>query len=576
MKIGFDTLAAAGLLDEQRPLNLRDQADMAFGVGNWGKGEQRFGFMEGDPSDILARNAKRPTKGHLGDWWGSDGMGAYCARDVAYTHLLYEYQRPALREQQGLARLLKYLVLPGLAAFTEVERNGLYLDADFMGRSELSLTRFATALKGLVVDTVDPGLMAEWVERANAKTKKGAPSAPAGDVLGNEHFLRAWIFTDPRGLGLPVTKRTEKRGEPSVDAGALKDLQHPAMVKLQRLQKALKNCGFFDQWREWMCDCGRIHPYYNVLAASSERDDDSGGTVTGRRSCDKPNAQQIPRKGMMRGCIAAPPGYVFLEVDYSQLEVRIMAWLSEDETLLDVYERGGDVYIHFASIRYGIPEAEITKAQRQSAKPFVLGLIYGMQARSFRKYAHSMFGIEMTDAEAEEGHALFFRTYPGVLRFHEQQKMVVARDLQVMSPTGRIRHLVNILSLDKWERLKAERQSINSPDQGTGADMTLAAMIDMMGLGGFPEGRLLPEDEVRIVGDVHDALLFELRVDTWRENARLILQAMEVPRILTETLGVQIPVRMVAEGTVGPRWGRGKKFALETLDAVEIDEEWAA
>ncbi len=97
--IGFDTLAAAGLLDEARPLSLKDQVGVALGIDNWGKGAQRFGFLEGAPHEILARDATRPTKAHLGDWNGPEGMGAYCARDVAYTHLLYEYQRPQLREQ---------------------------------------------------------------------------------------------------------------------------------------------------------------------------------------------------------------------------------------------------------------------------------------------------------------------------------------------------------------------------------------------------------------------------------------------------------------------------------------------
>ena len=572
MTVGFDTLAAAAMLDETAPLSLRDQAGTALGVDNWGKGVQQFGYMEGDPADILARDATRPVKSNLGDLWGEEGMATYCARDVAYTHMLYEYQRPLLMEQQGVAKLLKYLVLPSLEAYAEMEWNGLYLDPDQVGRSTLALQRQEVALVGLLLDVIDPTLMAEWVGKSNKK------DVTAADMLTNEHFLRAWLFNDPRGHRLPVVAKTPARGDAKVDDKTLKQIDHPDVQRLQKIKGVRKNLSFFDQWREWLCDCGRIHPYYNVLNGGGGRgDSDEGGTVTGRRSCDRPNVQQIPKYRLMRGCVAAPPGWLFLEVDYSQLESRIMAWLSEDEAMLKVYEDPkGDIYRHFASVLYEISESEVTKVQRNKAKPFVLGLIYGMQVKGFRKYAKDMFGIDMSEDEAEHGHALFFATYPGVTRFHEQQKHLVHKNLAVESPTGRMRHLMNILSSDRYEVLKTERQAINSPDQGTGADMTVASLIELLGMAGFPEGRLLDPEQVRVVGDIHDALLFELRIDTWRENAALIMRVMETPRVITETLAVKFPLRMIAEGTIGPRWGQGTEFKLEEIDDVEVDEAWAA
>ncbi len=583
MSIGFDTLAAAGLLDEQRPMNLKDLAGVALGVDNWGKGAQAFGYLEGAPHEILARDAKRPTKAHLGDLWGEDGMGRYCARDVAYTHMLYESQRPLLREQQGLARLLKYLTLPGLEAFGQIEKNGIHIDWEYAAESEVILMRRADQAEQDLLEAIDSDLLGEWYEKTfTPKEKKAGASTPEKPVLGNEHFLRALLFTDERGLLLNPVSYTPARHDPRVDEGSLKELDHDIPRSLIELRQARKNLSFFDQWREWRCDCGRVHPYFNVLkGGGGDGDDDRGGTVSGRRSCDRPNMQQVPKFALMRGCVSAPDGWLFLEVDYSQLEVRIMAWLSEDETLLAIYnDPDGDVYRHFASVANGIPESEVTKEQRDKAKPIVLGLLYGMGWRTLKKYAASQYGVIFTDAEAERQHRLFFTTYIGVARFHLQQERLVKNDLQVESPTGRIRHLMDILSYDKFTRGRAVRQAINSPDQGTGGDMNLASIIELMGFTDFFEG--LDPAEVRVVGDVHDAIHFELRVDTWRENAQKILEVMQNPRVITEVLvGAPFPLPMIAEGTIGARWGQGQEFTLEgskkimALADVEIDPSWS-
>lgn len=513
-------------------------------------------------------------------------MGTYCARDVAYTHMLYEYQRPLLREQQGLAKLLKYLTLPGLEAFAEIERNGIYIDWAYAAESEATLTEEADELEVALIAEIDPGLWSEWTAKAlTPKERKAGATTPEKPVLGNEHFLRAWLFLDPRGLGLTPLALTTARRDPKVDEKTLGQLEHPAAQQLMDLKQRRKNLAFFVQWREWKCDCGRVHPYFNVLkgGAGEAGNDDKGGTVSGRRSCDRPNMQQVPKKPIMRGCVASPPGWVFLEVDYSQLEVRIMAWLSEDETLLDVYaDPDGDVYRHFASVANGIPESEVTKDQRNAAKPIVLGLLYGMGAKTLKDYAFQQYGVVLTETEAEDMRNLFFATYPGVMRFHIRQERVVEADLQVESPTGRIRHLMDILSFDRYRRSTAVRQAINSPDQGTGGDMNLASIIQLMGFTEWAEG--LPKGEVRVVGDVHDAILFEIRKDVWREHAETIIRTMENPRVITETLGAPFPLPMIAEGTIGSRWGshddsveftlRGSPKKMALAD-VEFNEAWA-
>jgi len=512
--IAYDTIAGAHQLNEELPLSLMNIAGMELGVDNWGKGKQKFGDGDTPPTPL----------------WGPEGMGTYCARDVAYTHLIFENQRERVKADTEIASLMRYLVIPGLEQIAQMEVNGIWVD-----RGRVAIRR------------------AEYVERqegikAEMLTHLPEDFRPTAD-FSNEHFLRRWIFgAPPDGLGMVPTSFTDKTRVPKVDEAALAEMNHPAIDLLRRYRKTIKAVQFFDQWIAFLDDDDRMHPFFNPT-----------GTVTGRRSCGDPNLQQVPRDSNIRTCLGAPAGWRLLEVDFSALEVRVAAWFAEEDNLLAVFKRGEDVYTYTSSIIYKIPYSEVTDAQRQNAKAIVLGFIYGMSAKGFVRYAKDTFNVEFDMDEAERFRETFFQAYPALLRWHEKQKAAARKRLQVRSPLGRTRHLLRIISSELLDRLKAERQSINAPVQGFGGDLTLAAMVSMSGK--------LPEDEIKLVGDIHDALLFQVRDDVWQLWAHRVLSVMENPPALRR-FNLSVPVRLKAEGKIGQYWGEGVKFSLDDFVSV--------
>ena len=536
MAIAFDTMVAAHLLNEELPLSLLSTCVMELGVDDWGKGKHSFGDGVYPPSPL----------------WGKDGMGTYCAMDVAYTHLLYEVQRERLRADQDLAKLMKLLVLPGLEATCRMERNGIWVDQARVDARKAEMREKLESLRAQMLEYVSDDF------RATAD-------------FGNEHFLRNWLFVPaPSGLGLHPTAFTDKTNKPKVDEASLGALKHPAVDILMEFRKSTKMLQFFEAWPTWYDPDSRIHPHFNLT-----------GTVTGRRSCDKPNLQQVPRDHLARSCFGAPPGWLMLEFDYSAAEVRIAAWFAQEERLLEIFaDPTQDVYRYTAAIIYGKPESEVTKEERQGAKAVVLGFLYGMSARGFVIYAKQTFGVDFTLEQGELFRQVYFQTYPGLVSWHERQRRAAAKNRMVTSPIGRARHLMNVLSSDRLSVLKAERQAINSPVQGFGGDLTLATSVSLMDV--------LDPSEILMVGDIHDALLFQVREDVWAKWSHLILTAMENPPAL-KPFNIHIPVRMKAEGKVSSHWGRmgplsrlqdnGKpthEFTLQSFSAPGIlKDEWS-
>jgi DNA polymerase I-like protein with 3'-5' exonuclease and polymerase domains len=527
MSIFYDTMLAAHCLGEERGLSLLNQASTELGVDDWGKGTHSFGDAKTPPDPL----------------WGPDGLAYYNARDAGYTHLLYEAQRDQLVAHQDQARLMKLLAFPGMNAVCQMELNGIWVDLDRLEkrREELLARREAARI--------------EMLQYVSDDFRESADFA-------NEHFLRRWIFGQlPDGLGLEPVSFTEKTQKPQVDEAALTALsaKHPAMEVLMRFRRATKHVQFLDGWKTFMDRGHRLHPRFNMT-----------GTVTGRRSCSDPNLQQVPRDKYIRSIIGAPPGWRLLEIDYSQIEVRLSAWFAEEDTMLALYADDKDVYIHIASLIYEKPESEVTRSERQGAKAVVLGFLYGMGPRSFVIYAKETFDVDFTLDQGRAFRETFFSAYPRLLPWHDRQRKLVRQHLQVSSPIGRVRHLKRVLSLDEFTRAKAERQAINSPVQGFGGDLTLATNLSLM-----PE---LDPEECLVVGDIHDALLFQVRDDVWEKWAHRILTVMQDPPALSP-FNANAPVRFLAEGKIGQHWGQGLEFLLKDFGPdgtlpVQWHEEW--
>lgn len=196
------------------------------------------------------------------------------------------------------------------------------------------------------------------------------------------------------------------------------------------------------------------------------------------------------------------------------------------------------------------PASAVTKEERKKAKGVNFGFLYGMGARKFVDYARDSYGVVVSTDEAEQARKDFFAMYQKLPAWHERQRRLARNYGRVSSAIGRVRHLPDIYSEDKEVRGEAERQAINSPIQSLASDMMLMSMTILH--------EIFPQDEVRIVGTVHDSLLFEIRDDVVDRHARKIKQVMEnLP--LKSKFGIELSVPIKVDVKVGTHWGEGEE-----------------
>lgn len=278
--------------------------------------------------------------------------------------------------------------------------------------------------------------------------------------------------------------------------------------------------------------------------------DDTGGTVTGRLSS---NLQQIPRQSKdtpahlrMKDTVVAPPGFMLLEADYSQIELRIAAWLANEPTMRRIYQQGGDIH---ADTARDILRTGATPDARQKAKSVNFGFLYGMGAAKFVIYAFVTYGVRFTDDEAQTIRKRFFRKFSALSAWYMRQEAEVRRTRQVRTPLGRIRHLPDILSPDKEVQQSAVRRAINMPVQATASDLNLLAAIEAE--------REMPAG-TKFLLPYHDATVWLVPEAEIEPAARLLKRTMEdtVPNtILPQKFRVTCPVPLEAEVKVGRSWG---------------------
>jgi len=535
MPVTFDTMLGAHITNENMPVNLQDVGSRELGVTNWGKGVINFGLTAKKP----------PTK-----LWGDEGMSRYCARDAAYTHLILEKQVRKVKENASVYHLIKHLVIPGLEGFIQIELNGIWIDRERLLERQQILIERANALEQQLLD----GL--------NEPFRSSVPTEGKKKWYENDNFIRKWFFGQkPDGLGLHPVSYTPTTKEPTVDKDSLghhKD--NPTVATYLQLNDINTQTKFFRQWLEYMDAHDRLHPMFNLT-----------GTVTGRRSCAEPNLMQVPRDTFIRSIIGAPKGWVFMEFDYSQIEVRLVAWFAREEVMMDIFRKNGDIYSYTAANVMKIPYEELivalkagekwAKEARQKAKAMVLGFLYGMSAGSFGEYAFNTYGVTFTEHECTEFRNEFFKTYPGLVKWHQECKLIAEKKHEIHSILGRTRHLMNIMSLGSYERWRAGAQAINSPVQGTGGDLLLMAVGTLT--------PIVPPDEVKLVGDIHDALLVQVREDVWEKWATYILDTMENPPGLKK-FGIVPPIPLKAECKIGYYWSSGVEWHGSAEDTSKV------
>jgi DNA polymerase-1 len=283
---------------------------------------------------------------------------------------------------------------------------------------------------------------------------------------------------------------------------------------------------------------GRIHPHFNQL-----------GAATGRMSCSEPNLQNIPLRGEfgkeLRRLFIPKKGSFFISADYSQIELRIAAVVSQDKKLMDFLKTGKDVHKLVASEIFQAPEEEISLKQRNIAKSLNFGILYGMGYKSFSETT----GISPKEAKKfiEEYFANFFT----LKKYRENLIEKVKKQGFTETLFGRKRFLPEINSRDKRLSSQAERMAINTVIQGTGADIIKMAMVSLREDG-------IIDSDCKLVLQIHDELLFETKKEEIRKRVKEIKLAMENI--------VKFEVPLVVEIKIGKNWGD-----LESLRRLEIE-----
>jgi len=332
--------------------------------------------------------------------------------------------------------------------------------------------------------------------------------------------LQAVLFDE---LGLQAKLKTPT-GQPSTNEEALE-----AIADTHELPRVILDYRTLAKLRSTYTDklssivnprTGRVHTSYH-----------QGSVATGRLSSSDPNLQNIPVRTeegrRIRQAFIAPPGWVVMAADYSQVELRIMAHLSGDEGLLRAFHTGGDVHRATAAEVFGVPPEEITTNQRRAAKAINFGLMYGMSAFGLAR------ALSVDRGEATEYMTRYFTRYPSVHGFMESTREQAHRDGYVQTLFGRRLYLENLASRNHALRQGAERAAVNAPMQGTAADIIKRAMIS---LASWLEGR----DDAHMLMQVHDELVLEVRADAVDDVRAAVIERMSGAAALAVPLVVDV------------------------------------
>lgn len=563
--LNFDTMLASHLLDENSPNGLKQNAQKYLEAQDWNVSTNiKKGIVEptgAEVRELKASLGKMPVKRLKEEraQWESDledliqkkrdenreARANYAAWDGYYTIRLYKVFKNQLSEDPELETLFHKLVMPVARTYEQLEINGVHIDLEQMAEADKILIRKLRRLTRSLNRHINP-----WRE------KEMEINWNSGKFVNTVLF--EWLRLEPAGY-------TEK-GAPSTAEDNLVKMkgQHEIIQTLLDYRGAFKQLSSFIQgWKKRMID-GQLFPSFKVA-----------GTVTGRPSCSDPNLQQVPRDPFIRSLVGAPPGWVFFEVDYSQIELRVAAAISGEPTMLQVFRTGGDIHESTYEMIMGMSTTDAVahiedererkaqlKEERKKAKAINFGFIYGMGWKKFREYCETKMGLIITDAEAKAWRKRYFENYPVLLEWHDRQRRIVRNLSQVRTYTGRIRHLPQINSPDQGLAAEAERNAINSPVQGFGAEMILMSLIEV--------NEHFGNNILRLSGTIHDAMVGIVRKEHAEAAMARVKKIMESPRIMKE-LGIELPLPIIADVTLG-NWGIGKEYdASELPEPINLD-----
>ena len=496
--IRFDSMIAGWIIDpESRQLGLKAMARSLLGIQMTeietliGKGKQQITM------DLVPVRDAAP----------------YAAADAEVVLQLMPVLRAKMQQEQT-EHIFEELEIPLIPVLAEMEMKGIRLDREFLEKMSVTLTERLAALEQEIYDLA------------------GYPFN-----INSTQQLSSVLF---RTLGLvpPRTAKKTSSGNYSTAADVLEEMrgEHPVIDKILEYREIGKLKSTYTDTLPESIDpnTGRIHTTFNQT-----------GTVTGRLASASPNLQNIPTRtelGKQIGtAFTAAPGCRLLSVDYSQIELRIVAHMSGDEAMTAAFKAGQDIHAATAAAIYHCSISEVTKDQRRHAKAINFGLIYGMSAFGLSK------STGLTPAEASAFVKAYFEQFPAVSAFLEGLKQTAARQGWVKTLAGRKRYFPNLKREMNYNlRNREEREAINAPVQGTSADILKAAMIAL-------PGKLREQGlHASILLQVHDELMLEVPEDELAATCDTVRAVME--NITT------LSVPLLTEAKCGTDWGNLQPF----------------
>lgn len=421
----------------------------------------------------------------------------YAAEDADVTMKLQQVLWEKLSKEPTLEKLFKEMELPLLGVLSRMERRGVLIDSDALFLQSNEITNRLSELE------------------EQAYVLAGQPFN-----LASTKQLQEILFDK---LGLPVIQKTPK-GAPSTNEEVLEELafshELPKVLVEHRGLSKLKST-YTDKLPQMVNpQTGRVHTSYHQAV-----------TATGRLSSSDPNLQNIPIRNeegrRIRQAFIAREGFTVVAADYSQIELRIMAHLSQDQGLINAFTQGKDIHRSTAAEIFGVALGEVTSEQRRNAKAINFGLIYGMSAFGLSR----QLGIGRADAQSYMD--LYFKRYPGVQTFMYDIREKAKAQGYVETLFGRRLYLPDINSSNGMRRKAAERVAINAPMQGTAADIIKRAMIQL-------DQKLQNDPDIAMIMQVHDELVFEVRSEKVAFYSELIKTQMESAADLVVPLIVEV------------------------------------
>ena len=446
---------------------------------------------------VAGKGAKQKTFNQI----EIETAGHYAAEDAHVTYRLYEVLERKLKEIPELINILHHIEMPVASVLATMEENGIELDLSFL--DQLSVD-FANTIQNLEN---------QIIEIAGESFNVGSPKQ-VGEVLFEK-------------LGLKGGKKTAT-GQYSTSEAVLEKIDHPItelIIEYRGLTK-LRSTYTEALVKQANPETHRVHTSYHQAL-----------TATGRLSSTDPNLQNIPIREeigrQIRKAFIAPQGRVLLAADYSQIELRLMAHFSQDDALVDAFQNGQDVHRRTASEVLGVALENVSSDQRRQAKAVNFGLLYGM----------SEFGLirqlGFTREESQNYIKQYFHRYPGIYEYMQRTRQVALEQGFVETITGRRLYTPDIDARNMMVRKGAERAAINAPLQGSAAEIIKMAMIEV--------NKILPQDQAKLLLQVHDELVFEV------DEAIADQLATQIKDVMQKVVTLSVP--LVVEVGQGKNWG---------------------